>query len=95
VVHELDFADVQGLIDAYEVVAQIGGVQSCEIDLDRVQLTFVTRFPLPELALAALNDTPGLLRARCWPAPVPAFAFAEAAALAAAGAAGAIEPGPA
>ena len=80
--HELDFADVRGLVEAYEVVAQAGGVQSCEIDLDRLQLTFTTRFPLAAATRAALDRAQGLMRARCWPAPVPVFAFAEAAAAA-------------
>jgi hypothetical protein len=88
VVHELDFADVHGLVCAYEVVAQAGGVQSCEIDLDRMQLTFTTRFPLADDTRAALDRAQGLVRARCWPAPVPVFAFAEAAAAAAAVVAG-------
>jgi hypothetical protein len=83
VVHELDFADVHGLVDAYEVVAQAGSVQSCEIDLDRMQLTFTTRFPLAPETRDALNQSPGLLRARCWPAPAPVFSFADAVAAAA------------
>jgi hypothetical protein len=78
VVHELDFADVHGLVDAYEVVAQLGVVQSCEIDLDQLQLRFITRFPLAESTRAALNRSRGLVRVRCWPAPPPLFDFAKA-----------------
>jgi hypothetical protein len=78
VLHELDFADVYGLVNAYEVVAQVSGVQSCEIDLDRMQLSFSTRFPLDEAARDALERAQGLVRARCWPAPQPIFEFAAA-----------------
>jgi hypothetical protein len=78
VVHELDFVDVHGLVEAYALVADVGGVQSCELDLDRLRLTFSTRFPLAEPARLALQRARGLLAVRCWPAPVPRFAFAEA-----------------
>jgi hypothetical protein len=82
VVHELDFADVHGLAVAYEVVAELGCVQSCEIDLDRLQLTFTTRFPLAQATRDALNRSGGLVQVRCWPAPAPVFSFADAVAAA-------------
>jgi hypothetical protein len=84
--HELDFADVHGLVGAYELVAQAGCVQSCEIDLDQLRLTFTTRFPLAEAIRDALNGATGLVGARAWPAPVPVFEFAAAAAAAVSGA---------
>ncbi len=90
-VHELDFTDVHGLVGAYEVVAQAGCVQSCEIDLDTLRLTFTTRFPLVEAIRDALNGAQGLIGARAWPAPAPLFQFAEAAAAAAISAQSAID----
>jgi len=84
--HGLEFEDVRGLVDAYEVVAQLGSVQSCEIDLDRLQLRFVARFPLAEPTRDALNRAQGLVNARCWPTPAPVFDFAKAVAVVAASA---------
>jgi hypothetical protein len=75
VVHELEFADVHGLLEAYARVAELGGVQSCELDLDQLRLTFSTRFPLAEPARAALQRASGLRAVRCWPAPAPPFDF--------------------
>ena len=89
--HELDFADVHGLVGAYEVVAQLGSVQSCEIDLDRLQLRFVARFPLDEPTREALNRAQGLCGSRCWPTPAPVFDFAKPGALAPATAQSAID----
>ena len=73
--HELDFAEVHGLASAYELVAEMNGVQSCEIDLDRLRLTFTTRFPLAEPARRALDRASGLVSVRCWPTPAPVFPF--------------------
>ncbi|HEU4427414.1 MAG TPA: hypothetical protein VFT98_01555 [Myxococcota bacterium] len=76
--HELDFADVYGLSIAYSLIAETSGVQSCEIDLDRMQLTFTTRFPLADATRDALNRAGGLVSARCSPSPKPAFELADA-----------------
>jgi hypothetical protein len=84
VLHELDFADVYGLSVAYSLIAETSGVQSCEIDLDRMQLTFTTRFPLADATREALNRAGGLVRVRCSPSPKPAFDLADALAAAAA-----------
>jgi hypothetical protein len=89
--HELEFADVHGLVDAYELVAELGSVQGCEIDLDRLQLRFVARFPLAEPTRAALNRAQGLVGARCWPTPPPVFDFAKAVAVVPASAQSAID----
>jgi hypothetical protein len=77
-VHELTFASIHGLVVAYERVAEMPGTQGCEIDLDRLQLCFTTRFPLAEAASRALAAAHGLVSARCWPSPPPLFAFARA-----------------
>lgn len=78
-VHELEFAHFGGLVDAYALVAEVSGVQSCEIDLDQLRLTFSTRFPLAEPLRLALQLAGGLVSARCWPNPAPLLAFARAA----------------
>lgn len=72
-VHELEFADVHGLVEAYGLVAELGGVQSCELDLDQLRLCFSTRFPLAEPARAALQRARGLRAVRSGPAPAPLF----------------------
>jgi hypothetical protein len=77
--HEIDFADVHGLVGAYSLVADLPGVQSCEIDLDVLRLSFHTRFPLPETARHALERTAGLVRVRSAVALAPLFTLAEAA----------------
>jgi hypothetical protein len=84
VLHELDFADVYGLTTAYALIAETGAVQSCEIDLDRMQLTFTTRLPLADATREALNRAGGLVRVRCSPSPKPVFEFAAAVAAVAA-----------
>ena len=70
-IHEFDFAHVEGMLDGYARVAAVSEVQSCEIDLDRLLLRFVTRFPLTEATRTALRGSTGLLRVRCWPALAP------------------------
>jgi hypothetical protein len=70
-VHELDFAHVDGLVEGYERVAGVRGVQSCEIDLDLLRLTFSTRSPLTDATRLALHTTPGLVCVRCWPSTAP------------------------
>ena len=77
-VHELDFAHVRGLVDAYAMLAEVEGVQSCELDLDQLRLTFTTRFPLAEPTRRALHLAGDLVSARCWPTPAPLFAFSGA-----------------
>jgi hypothetical protein len=81
--HELAFTDVRALVGAFEMHAQVGGVQSCEIDLDQLHLTFTTRFPLEGTIRNALSCAPGLAGVRIWPSSAPVFQFA--AAIAAAG----------
>lgn len=76
--HELAFSNVRGLVGAYEMLAQVGGVQSCEIDLDQLRLTFTTRFPLDLAIRNALNCAPGLAGVRIWPSSAPVFQFAAA-----------------
>ena len=76
--HELDFADVYGLSVAYSLIAETSGVQSCEIDLDRMQLTFTTRFPLSDATREALDRAGGLVRVRCSASPKSAFELADA-----------------
>jgi len=90
--HELDFADVYGLTLAYALIAETGSVQSCEIDLDRMQLTFTTRFPLADATRAALERAGGLVGVRCSPSPKPAFELAAALAAVAAETAEGAEP---
>jgi hypothetical protein len=80
--HEIDFADVHGLVGVYSLVADLAGVQSCEIDLDLLRLSFHTRFPLPEGMRLALERTPGLVRVHSAVAVAPLFTLAEAVAAA-------------